>query len=89
MSANKSSAEQAHRLTLQAASHPVPVMAQILDFTIVTYERAPGHWRAAFTPKRAFSSQSARSTVHSIVTADCDTEADAQSAAEQAIKLTE
>ena len=26
-------------------------MADISDFSIITYERKPGHWRAAFTRK--------------------------------------
>ena len=26
-------------------------MAHISGFTIVTYQRKPGHWRAAITPK--------------------------------------
>jgi hypothetical protein len=61
-------------------------MAQISDFTIVTYERAPGQWRAAFTPKRIFTS-SIRGVVHSTLTPlDSATESEAKFAAEQAIR---
>jgi hypothetical protein len=63
-------------------------MAQISDFTIVTYERVPGHWRAAFTPKR-LPKTSLRGVVHSTVTSDCTTEPEAKFAAEQAIRTLE
>jgi hypothetical protein len=60
-------------------------MAQISDFTIVTYERAPGYWRAAFTPKRIIGV--GRGLVHSTVTShDSATETGAKFAAEQAIR---
>jgi hypothetical protein len=64
-------------------------MAKISDFTIVTYERSPGHWRAAFTPKHLPRNGIVRGTVHSLVTQDCATETEAQFAAEQAIRNTE
>jgi hypothetical protein len=61
-------------------------MAQISDFTIVTYERAPGKWRAAYTPKRIFAS-SIRGVVHSTVTPlDSETESEAKFVAEKAIR---
>jgi hypothetical protein len=61
-------------------------MAQISEFTIVTYERAPGHWRAAFIPKRP-PRDIVRGAVHSVVTPDdAMSEADAQSTAEQLIR---
>jgi hypothetical protein len=61
-------------------------MAQISEFTIVTYERAPGHWRAAFLPKRP-PRDIVRGTVHSVVTPDdALTEEDAQFSAEQQIR---
>jgi hypothetical protein len=62
-------------------------MAQISDYTIVTYERAPGYWRAAFTPKRVLGV--VRGAVHSTVTShDSPTEQEAKLAAEQAIRNT-
>jgi hypothetical protein len=61
-------------------------MAQLLDFTIVTYERSPGKWRAAFTPIRPPRNIIA-GAVHSLVTPiDYDSEAKAKIAAEKAIK---
>ena len=45
-------------------------MADISEFSIVTYERKPGCWRAAFTPS-ARSGEGVRGThVRSVVTAD-------------------
>jgi hypothetical protein len=61
-------------------------MAQISEFTIITYERSPGHWRAAFVPKR-LPRNMVRGVVHSVVTPDdAVTEADAQLLAEQLIR---
>lgn len=61
-------------------------MAQFSDFTIVTYERSPGKWRAAFTPIRPPRNITG-GAVHSLVTPiDYDFEAKAKIAAEKAIK---
>jgi len=62
-------------------------MADISKFSIVTYERKPGQWRAAITPIRRSVSPPQTGTVLSIVTPhDLDSEVDAQSTAEKIIK---
>ena len=63
-------------------------MADISKFSIVTYERKPGQWRAAITPIRhSTSSTQAGATVQSIVTPDdLASEADAQSEAEKIVR---
>ena len=61
-------------------------MAQISDFSIVTYERKPGHWRAAFTrkiPAETTRGDRLRSTVTPI---DYASETEAALAAEKLIK---
>jgi hypothetical protein len=62
-------------------------MAELSQFSIVTYERRPGHWRAAITPY-AHSGPSIRGrTTRSFVTLDDSlSEADAKFAAEKIIK---
>jgi hypothetical protein len=45
-------------------------MAHISEYSIVTYERKPGHWRAAITPKAPFGIKVRGDKVHSIVTPD-------------------
>jgi hypothetical protein len=45
-------------------------MAHISDYLIVTYEREPGHWRAAVSPKIIDRSRAPGRTVHSTVTPD-------------------
>jgi len=63
-------------------------MADISKFSIVTYERKPGQWRAAITPvPRSTSSTQGGTTVLSIVTPDdLASEVDAQSEAEKIIR---
>jgi hypothetical protein len=62
------------------------IMAHISEFTIVTYQRKPGHWRAAITPK-ALSENVVRGDVRSVVTPDDHkSESDAELAAEKLIK---
>ncbi len=63
-------------------------MADITKFSIVTYERKPGQWRAAITPvPRSSSSTQGGTTVRSIVTPDdLASEVEAQSEAEKIIK---
>jgi hypothetical protein len=61
------------------------MMAQISDYSIVTYERKPGHWRAAVIPKG--SGMDRGDMVRSVVTPDdFASEADAQFAAEKMIR---
>jgi hypothetical protein len=62
-------------------------MADISDFTIITYERKPGHWRAAITRKGSARTGVGDDKVHSIVTPDDHaSEFDAQFAAEKLIR---
>jgi hypothetical protein len=62
-------------------------MAHISEYSIVTYERKPGHWRAAVSPKVLDRIGAPGLTVHSTVTSD-DTESEsaAMFAAEQLIR---
>jgi hypothetical protein len=62
-------------------------MAELSQFSIVTYERRPGHWRAAITPiRRPIASIKGR-TISSIVTPDdFASEPDAKVAAEKMIR---
>ena len=61
-------------------------MANVSEFSIVTYLRKPGHWRAAITPNvRIWSVGGER--VRSVVTPDdFASETEAQLAAEQLIR---
>lgn len=62
-------------------------MAQISDYSIVTYERKPGFWRASVTPKAPARSVGDNAKVRSIVTPnDFASEVEAQLAAEKLIK---
>jgi hypothetical protein len=63
-------------------------MANVSEFSIVTYLRKPGHWRAAVIPKvRRIGSVVGGERVRSVVTPDdFASEEEAQSAAEQLIK---
>jgi hypothetical protein len=61
-------------------------MTYISEFTIVTYQRKPGHWRAAIIPK-ARSENVVRGEVRSVVTPDdYRSESEAELAAEKLIK---
>jgi hypothetical protein len=61
-------------------------MAELSQFSIVTYERRPGHWRAAITPVRQSAAVTGR-TISSIVTPDdFASEPDAKFAAEKIIR---
>ncbi len=61
-------------------------MADITQFSIVTYERRPGYWRAAITPLRRPGAVLAGRTVFSLVTPDdFASEPEAKSAAEKLI----
>ena len=60
-------------------------MADISQYSIVTYERRPGYWRAAITPIRRSGTQG--KTISSIVTPDdFESEPDAKFAAEKMIR---
>jgi hypothetical protein len=62
-------------------------MAELSQFSIVTYERRPGHWRAAITPIRRSGSFIQGRTISSIVTPDdFGSEPDAKFAAEKIIR---
>ena len=55
-------------------------IAHISEYSIVTYERKPGHWRAAISPKVLVKSGASGLTVHSVIAPD-------DSASESAAKL--
>jgi hypothetical protein len=60
-------------------------MADLSGFSIVTYQRKPGHWRAAIIPKARAAVGG--ETVHSVVTSDDSaSEPDARFAAEKMIR---
>ena len=61
-------------------------MIHISEFTIVAYQRKPGHWRAAIAPK-ARSENVVRGEVRSVVTPDdYESASEAELAAEKLIK---
>jgi hypothetical protein len=62
-------------------------MADISKFTIVTYERKPGHWRAAITRTGSAGSAVRGDTVLSVVTPDdYASESEAELAAQKLIR---
>ena len=62
-------------------------MADVSQFVIVTYERKPGHWRAAITRKARAGSVVDGAKVRSIVTPDDHaSESEAKAAAEKLIR---
>jgi hypothetical protein len=62
-------------------------MAELSLFSIVTYERRPGYWRAAITPIRKSGTFISGKTISSIVTPDDSaSESDAKFAAEKLIR---
>jgi hypothetical protein len=62
-------------------------LAEISQFSIVTYERRPGHWRAAITPYRQSGHFIRGRTTSSFVTPDdSPSEHDAEVAAEKIIR---
>lgn len=64
-----------------------PMMANISEYSIVTYERKPGCWRASITPKARFGAPFRSDTVRSVVTPDDYAfESEAQLAAEKLIR---
>jgi hypothetical protein len=62
-------------------------MVDISQYSIVTYDRGPGYWRAAMTPVRRPSTLIKSKTTSSIVTRDASLpEPDAKFAAEKIIR---
>jgi hypothetical protein len=62
-------------------------LAEISQFSIVTYERRPGHWRAAITPIKQSGVSPGGNTTSSFVTPDdYASEAEAKFAAEKLIR---
>jgi hypothetical protein len=62
-------------------------LAEISQFSIVTYERRPGHWRAAITPIKQSGASPGGNTTSSFVTPDdYASEAEAKFAAEKLIR---
>jgi hypothetical protein len=62
-------------------------MAELSQYSIVTYERKPGHWRAAITPYRQSGNFIKGKTTFSFVTPDDSTsEPNAKFAAEKIIR---
>jgi hypothetical protein len=62
-------------------------MAALSQYSIVTYERRPGYWRAAITPIRRSGTFTQGKTISSIVTPnDFESEPDAKFAAEKMIR---
>jgi hypothetical protein len=62
-------------------------MGELSRFSIVTYERRPGYWRASVTPIRRSEKFVPGKTICSIVTPDDSaSEIDAQLAAEKIIR---
>jgi hypothetical protein len=73
------------KLVTGAPWHAREPMADISEFSIVTYERKPGCWRAAVIRKRSIKVGGDK--VHSIVTPeDYPSEADAWGAAQKLIR---
>jgi hypothetical protein len=63
------------------------MMADISEYSIVTYLRKPGHWRAAITPNRQSATFIRGKTTSSFVTPDdFASESDAKFAAEKIIR---
>jgi hypothetical protein len=62
-------------------------LAEISQFSIVTYERRPGYWRAAITPVKRSGTAILGKTTSSFVTPDdFASETDAKFAAEKMIR---
>ena len=61
-------------------------MANVSEFSIVTYLRKPGHWRAAIIPKGRIGSVGGERVHSSVTPDDYASEAEAQFAAEKIIR---
>jgi hypothetical protein len=78
--------EHCPMMTRSLSSEAIP-MADIFEFSIVTYERKPGHWRAAITRKGRAETVVGGDKVRSVVTPDdYASESDAQLAAQKLIR---
>jgi hypothetical protein len=61
-------------------------MANVAEFSIVTYLRKPGHWRAAIFPKARIGSVGGETVLSVVTPDDFASEAEAQFAAEKLIR---
>jgi hypothetical protein len=61
-------------------------MADISAYDIETFQREPGRWRANITPKLQVKGKSGQEMRGFITKGDCPSEADAQTAAHDAIR---
>jgi hypothetical protein len=62
-------------------------MADISHFSVLTFQRRPGHWRASVTPKvHGGAIVKGRTLLGFITEHDCASEQEAESAAHQAIR---
>jgi hypothetical protein len=61
-------------------------MADISDFSIVTFLRKPGHWRAAIFPKARIKSAGGETVLSVVTRDDFASEAEAQLAAERLVR---
>jgi hypothetical protein len=61
-------------------------LADISDFSIVTYERSPGNWRAAFTRRGGARTVIGKDVLSVVTPDDYPTELDAELAARKQIK---
>jgi hypothetical protein len=62
-------------------------VADLSQYSIITYERRPGYWRASVTPIRRPGAPNRGNAISSIVTPDDSaSEADAQFAAEKMVR---
>lgn len=65
---------------------PEANLAEISQFSIVSYERRPGYWRAAITPYRQSGSILGKTTSSFVTPDDFASEAEAKLAAEKIIR---
>jgi len=61
-------------------------MAKLSDYEIVTFQRKAGRWRASITQKRAWARPQGNVMLSFVTDEDVDSESDAMSAANEAIK---
>jgi hypothetical protein len=61
-------------------------LAHISEYSIVTYERKPGHWRAAMTRKVAPGAVRGDKVLSIVTPDDYDSEQEAELAAEKLIR---
>jgi hypothetical protein len=61
-------------------------LAEISQFSIVTYQRKPGHWRAAIIPKARTKNVVPGEVLSFVTPIDCASESQAMFAAEKIIR---